>query len=150
MFDVLVYLYEHYWRPEAFPEEDLLTRKLSAVGFEAEEITDALAWLKGMAAIAANQAQAPRAGSVRVFAPIEIDHIGVEGLGYLSFLESAGVLDAVLREVIVDRLMAIEGGPVALDDLKVIVLMALWTTGAEPDSLVLDELFSEEADRSVH
>jgi len=150
MFDVLVYLYEHYWRPEAFPEEDLLTRKLSAVGFEAEEITDALAWLKGMAALAANQAVAPRTGSVRVFAPVESHHIGMEGLGYLSFLESAGVLDAMLREVIVDRLMAIEGGPVALEDLKVIVLMALWTTGAEPDSLVLDELFSEEADRAVH
>ena len=42
MFDVLVYLYENYWRPDACPEPKQLSRKLSAVGFEAEEINDAL------------------------------------------------------------------------------------------------------------
>jgi Smg protein len=35
MFDVLVYLYENYWRPDACPEPKQLSRKLSAVGFEA-------------------------------------------------------------------------------------------------------------------
>src|SRR5437868_15107380 len=28
MFDVLVYLYDNYWRPDACPEHDQLTRKL--------------------------------------------------------------------------------------------------------------------------
>ena len=45
MFDVLVYLYENYWRPDACPAHDQLTRKLSSVGFEPEEIQEALAWL---------------------------------------------------------------------------------------------------------
>ena len=49
MFDVLVYLYENYWRPDACPDHDQLTRKLSAVGFESEEIEDALTWLDGLA-----------------------------------------------------------------------------------------------------
>ena len=31
MFDVLVYLYENYWRPDACPDHDQLTRKLSSV-----------------------------------------------------------------------------------------------------------------------
>jgi len=47
MFDVLVYLYENYWRPDACPEHEQLTRKLSSVGFESEEIEDALTWLDG-------------------------------------------------------------------------------------------------------
>ena len=34
MFDVLVYLYENYWRPDACPDHRQLSRKLSAVGFE--------------------------------------------------------------------------------------------------------------------
>jgi len=34
MFDVLVYLYENYWRPDACPDHDQLSRKLTAVGFE--------------------------------------------------------------------------------------------------------------------
>ena len=41
MFDVLVYLYENYWRPDACPDHDQLTRKLSSVGFESDEIEEA-------------------------------------------------------------------------------------------------------------
>ena len=47
MFDVLVYLYENYWRPDACPDHDQLTRKLSSVGFESDEIQEALSWLDG-------------------------------------------------------------------------------------------------------
>ena len=42
MFDVLVYVYENYWRPDACPSHDQLSRKLTAVGFETEEIQEAL------------------------------------------------------------------------------------------------------------
>ena len=49
MFDVLVYLYENYWRPDACPDHDQLSRKLSAVGFESDEIQEALHWLDGLA-----------------------------------------------------------------------------------------------------
>ena len=49
MFDVLVYLYENYWRPDACPDHDQLTRKLSSVGFESDEIQEALSWLDGVA-----------------------------------------------------------------------------------------------------
>ncbi len=49
MFDVLVYLYENYWRPDACPDHAQLTRKLSAVGFESDEIQEALSWLDGLA-----------------------------------------------------------------------------------------------------
>ena len=52
MFDVLVYLYENYWRPDACPDHDQLTRKLSSVGFESDEIQEALSWLDGVATAA--------------------------------------------------------------------------------------------------
>ena len=52
MFDVLVYLYENYWRPDACPDHDQLTRKLSSVGFESDEIEEALSWLDGVAVAA--------------------------------------------------------------------------------------------------
>ena len=47
MFDVLVYLYENYWRPDACPDHQQLQRKLSAVGFDSDEIQEALRWLDG-------------------------------------------------------------------------------------------------------
>ena len=48
MFDVLVFVYEHYWEAEACPELPLLGRRLSAAGFEGDEIEQALHWLEGL------------------------------------------------------------------------------------------------------
>ena len=46
MFEVLVFVYENYWRGDAVPELHQLERKLSAHGFEADEIHEALVWLE--------------------------------------------------------------------------------------------------------
>ncbi len=143
-----------------------LERKLSAHGFEPDEIHDALAWLDGLnlaaqntqfaqeagppavAAAAANRQQSPT--SLRVYSIPEQDHLGAAGLGFLSFLDSAGVLPAAQREIVVDRAMAVREGPIALDELKIIVLMVYWSCGTEPDALVLDELCDDTEGRVPH
>ena len=48
MFEVLVYVYENYWQGDACPAPQQLSRKLTAAGFESEEIEDALIWLNGL------------------------------------------------------------------------------------------------------
>ncbi|MBP8144018.1 DUF494 family protein [Pseudorhodoferax sp.] len=150
MFDVLVYLYENYWRPDACPEPAQLERKLSAVGFEKEEIQEALNWLDGLAANAQAGAQPLRATSVRVFSVDEQRHLGESSIGFISFLCSAGVLSPGQREVVIDRAMAVPEAPVPLEDLKIIVLMVFWSLGEEPDALILDELFVDPEDRLIH
>ena len=150
MFDVLVYLYENYWRPDACPDHDQLTRKLSSVGFESDEIQEALTWLEGLAGVAQSYVADQAEGSLRVYSPTEQDHLGPESIGFISFLESAGVLRPPMREMVVDRANAIAGGPLDLEDLKIIVLMVFWSIGEEPDALILDELFVEEQHRLIH
>ena len=150
MFDVLVYLYENYWRPDACPEHDQLTRKLSSVGFESEEIEDALTWLDGVAAAAEARVGVQQADSIRIYVPAEQEHLGEQSIGFISFLESAGVLPPQMREMVIDRASAIPGGPLDLEDLKIIVLMVFWSLGEEPDALILDELFVAEEDRLIH
>ena len=150
MFDVLVYLYEHYWRPDACPESELLVRKLSAVGFEDEEISEALAWLDGLQMVTHDAVVAPSAKASRVFADQELERLGPEALGFLQFLESAGVLTPQLREVVLDRVVAIPRGPVALEDFKILVLLVFWSLDEEPDALILDELFVDDEDRLIH
>jgi Smg protein len=150
MFDVLVYLYENYWRPDACPEHDHLTRKLSSVGFESDEIEEALSWLDGVAAAAQAYVGDQAADSMRVYSKGELDHLGEASVGFISFLESAGVLPPPMREMVIDRASAIPGGPLDLEDLKIIVLMVFWSLGEEPDALILDELFVEEEDRLIH
>lgn len=150
MFDVLVYLYEHYWRPDACPESGQLVRKLSAVGFEAEEISEALTWLDGLNALTQDTSCLPAPNSMRVFVDAELELLGPEALGFLHFLVGAGVLTPTLREVVLDRVLAVPRGPVALDDFKVLVLLVFWSLGEEPDALILDELFVDDEDRLIH
>jgi Smg protein len=164
MFDVLVFVYENYFAGESCPEPAHLQRKLSAVGFEAEEIADALTWLSGLNAaaqrakplpdVAATSPEPwlrlPHSTSMRVYPAYEQSHVGAECLGFISFLESAGVLPAHMREVVMDRAMAAPGGPVSLDDLKIIILMVYWGFGQEPDALILDELCDDPEDRIAH
>ena len=160
MFDVLVYVYEHYWRGDSCPELPLLGRKLSAAGFEFDDIQQALQWLDGLN-IASQQtelidlrqstpkqhSQSPE--SLRVYSIAEQRHLGAACLGFIQFLESAGVLSPHMREIVLDRAMAVPGHPMSLDDLKIIVLMVYWSVGLEPDALVLDEL-CDDNDRVAH
>lgn len=163
MFEVLVFVYENYWRGDACPELPQLGRKLSAVGFEPEEIREALAWLDGLnSATQATQIHlsqprdataamhAPSADSLRVYSVAEQDQLGAECLGFLSFLSSAGILQSHLLEIVIDRAMAARTRPIGLEQLKIIVLMVYWSSGVEPDSLVLDELCDDASDRIAH
>jgi Smg protein len=172
MFEVLVFVYENYWRGDACPEPEQLGRKLSAHGFEAEEIREALHWLDGLslatqgmqiernaddeasATVTLRGAPEPAlpqsAGSMRVYSQAEQEHLGAECLGFIRFLESSDVLPCGMREIVVERAMAAPGDPVAIDELKIIVLMVHWSTGIEPDALVLDELCESREGRVAH
>lgn len=169
MFEVLVFVYENYWHGDACPESAHLERKLSMVGFDADEIQDALTWLNDLRRAAHGFLQpAPSNGhesaisaprirgieqspmSMRVYSTNEQDRLGAQCLGFISFLESAGVLPAHMRELVIDRAMAIPEDSVPLDDLKIIVLMVYWSLGEEPDALVLDELCDDSAQRLAH
>ena len=114
MFDVLVYLYENYWRPDACPSHQQLSRKLSAVGFESDEIQDALKWLDGLASSAQSCSGEQGANSMRVYSAAERELLGDDSIGFISFLESAGVLPPAMREMVLDRASAI-----GADDVQV-------------------------------
>ena len=152
MFEILVYLYETYYRPDACPDAGTLAKKLSAAGFEGEEINSALSWLSGLATV--TQTTVPVAyaesSSFRVYVDQEYDRLGAESIGFLSFLESAGVLNPLLREIVIERALATDETPVSLESLKVIVLMVFWSQGEEPDALILEELLEDGAPRQMH
>ncbi|MBV8665112.1 MAG: DUF494 domain-containing protein [Burkholderiaceae bacterium] len=149
MFDILVYLYETYYRPDACPDPEALVKKLSAVGFEDEDISQALGWLTDLATAtdefnSCYPQQAAFSFGTRIYVEQEINQIGTAAVGFLQFLESAKVINAIQREIVVGRALAVGEAPLPLDKLKVIVLMVLWSQGQEPDSLMFDELLLDE------
>lgn len=151
MFDVLVYLYETYYRPDACPDSEALVKKLSAIGFEEEEISKALGWLTDLAETAnvfssKSPQQAPSSVGFRIYANREMEVLGTAAIGFIQFLESAKVLNPIQREIVIERALAARETQISLDKLKVIVLMVLWSQGKEPDGLMFDELFLDDDD----
>ncbi|RZT03851.1 Smg protein [Duganella sp. CF402] len=149
MFDVLVYLYETYYRPDACPEPAALAKKLSAVGFDDVEISEALVWLTDLTEIAGvEHALTAASTGTRFYVEEETDALGGAAIGFIQFLESAKVLTPLQREIVVERALALDEAPVSLGKLKVIVLMLLWSQGKEPDALMFDDLFGSDEDQA--
>jgi Smg protein len=152
MFEVLVYLFENYYQSERYPDHDTLARKLTAAGFENEDITEALDWLNGL--IRPNEESRAEAldthGTFRAYTSAELTKLSPECRGFLIFLESAGVLSPGLRELILDRAMAVEDDVVELEKFKVVVLIVLWTCRGDVDTLMLEELLPGGEPQHIH
>ena len=153
MFDILVYLFETYYTPQACPEADVLAHKLAAVGFEHEDINDALGWLHGLAQTTeqcGELAKSPHGDSRRIFTHDEYQTLGTEAIGFITFLENSGVLPTALREILIERAQATTESPMSLEKIKIIALMVLWSQEAEVDHLVFEELLTDDSTRLSH
>ena len=136
MVDVLIYLYENYMDGETNPPSDQgeLEDELSQAGFTKGEIDQALTWLDGLAANAETPYAEHKLGSVRIFTDHETGRLDVESRGYLLFLEQSGILDPVSREMVIERALAMEHGPVSVDELKWVVLLVLMNRPGREDA----------------
>ncbi|MEM9530822.1 MAG: DUF494 domain-containing protein [Pseudomonadota bacterium] len=152
--DVLMYLFENYMydEPEEDPDRASLESSLSEAGFSDGEIGKAFDWLDGLA----SQRQQPEMqgfsdAPVRVYTDSEQQRIDTECRGFLTFLEGAGVLDSARRELVIDRIMALESADVDLNDLKWIVLMVLFDQpGQEANYAWMENYMFESAPELSH
>ena len=152
MFDILVYLFESYYKTETYPDQDTLERKLHAAGFENEDIHDALDWLNTLTHLAGDglPESLDARFSFRGYTADEAAKLSLESRGFIAFLEGAKILTPLLRELIIERVMALPDDVVGPEKLKVIVLMVLWTRRGNVDALVLDELIPDGEKRQIH
>lgn len=139
MIDILVYLFENYYDFNAHPKPEALARKLSAVGFERNEISVALNWLGGLKSARVTEFASDRR-ALRIYTDAEQKKLGVECLNFVVFLELAGVVTPALRELIVERGMSLNGDSVPLSRFKIIVLMVLWSQEQGLEPLIVEEL----------
>jgi len=128
--DVLMYLFENYMydEPEQDADRDQLQSSLLQAGFSQTEINKAFKWLDELA----GQRQQPdfivcSDGPVRMYTDIEQQRLDVDCRGLMIYLENTGILDGVRRELVIDRVMALETEDVDLEDLKWIILMVLFS-----------------------
>jgi Smg protein len=137
MVDVLIYLYENYMDGEGRPPADqgALEDELTQAGFTPTEIEKALLWLDELAAgVDVPQYHDHTLGSIRVYNSSESSKLDVEARGLLLFLEQNGILDPVSRELVIDRLLAIDHAIVTLDEVKWVVLLVLMNRPGREDA----------------
>jgi len=159
MLDVLRYLFDHYmWEPMEEPvDKDTLAIELEQAGFEDPIIRQAFKWLEelgdrqngsiisALSSVHSNQ-------SMRIYSTEEMVRLDADCRGFILFLEQTGVLDHTLRELIIDRIMALDGETIDLEQLKWVILMVLSNGSEEGDQMLWleDVIYAADADSMIH
>lgn len=151
MFEILMYLFESYFDAGSYPEPAKLSRKLSAAGFEEDEISDALTWLSALQQQTSDDYPSSlQHGGLRCFAELEKLRIGDEARQFLVFAEQQHMISAVEREMVLDRAVALQRENLSVDKLKLIMLMVLWNRHQNLDPLLVEELLSPAHSMQLH
>ena len=129
--DILIYVFDRYMLDEApeVPEREDLARDLACVGFAHENVERALDWLADLACVRERALLDPAIGksgrAVRIFSEAELTRLSTECRGFLLTLERLGVLQPLQREIVIDRMIALDADELDTEQLKWVVLMVL-------------------------
>ncbi|HTQ36617.1 MAG TPA: DUF494 domain-containing protein [Steroidobacteraceae bacterium] len=158
--DILLYVFDRYMIDEApeVPEREVLAQDLASAGFGEANVERALDWLADLAGERCHtQLPAPgepgprRRPSLRLYAEAEMARLSVECRGLLLSLEEVGILHATRRELVIDRLLALDVEDLTLDQVRWVVLMVLSSEpGQEQACARMETLVFESDPGSTH
>jgi Smg protein len=149
--DILIYVFDRYMLADApeVPQREHLARDLERAGFTPAKVERALDWLTELAfghdrpPLPATTPGADAAG-VRIFSDSELARLSTECRGFLLTLERLGVLTAQQRELVIERMLALDADEPDTEQLKWVVLMVLSSQpGQELAFERLDDLVSD-------
>jgi Smg protein len=126
VFDILIYVFDRYMLEElpASAERESLARDLESAGFGEDNVERALDWLADLA----EERERPNLrgnGAFRVYAPEEMARLDAQCRGLLTSLEAGGILSPGQREIVIDRLLALDTEELDMEQVKWVVLMVL-------------------------
>jgi len=130
--DILIYVFDRYMLDEVpeVPEREHLVRDLERAGFGQANVERALDWL---ADLACERDRPPLQGSrdkcneptMRIFSDGELARLSTECRGFLFTLERLGILSPQQREIVIERMLALDADELDTEQLKWVVLMVL-------------------------
>lgn len=147
--DILIYVFDQYMLAEEpeVPEREALAADLERAGFGRINVERALDWLADLAGERSRPDIDSTQPSLRVFSSDEIERISASCRGYLLQLERQGILSPLQREIVIDRLVALDSDEVDIDRLKWLVLMVLSSQpGQEQACARMEDLLFDDPD----
>ncbi len=152
--DVLMYLFETYVDAEEEPEPDQneLRDELARAGFGDIEIDHALDGLHVLADKQGGLTYNPQtAHGTRIYNDVEQARLDGASRGFITYLEQIGILSPPQREILIDRLLALETPDVDVEQIKWVVLMVLFSQpGQELAYARMEDLVFEESAGALH
>jgi Smg protein len=149
--DVLMYLFESYIDSQDEPEPSRyeLKRELGRAGFHDREIDRALEWLDSLSTTDASNA--PQNTAFRLFDAVEQERLDSASRGYLLHLEQIGILKAAQREIVIDRLLALDDEEIDVEQTKWVVMMVLFSQPGQQDAFAqMEDLVYADDSAWVH
>lgn len=139
--DVLMYLFENIISDEnpIFPENEHMFDRLEDLGFPHHDILLAFDWLEDLAEIhtdllsSSENGPIINTGSVRVYSELEKMLLDIHCISFLIHLEQNQVITALSREVILDRVIALDV-ELELEQLKWIIMIVLYSQPGEENA----------------
>ncbi|MEP7312591.1 MAG: DUF494 domain-containing protein [Pseudomonadota bacterium] len=172
--DILIYVFDRYMLDETpdVPEREALARDLESAGFAEANVERALDWLADLAGErnrpqlhgaqqdatagdgpgdeASPDKPAPVA-SMRIYTVQELTRLTADCRGLLLSLEQAGILSPQQREIVIDRLLALDAEDFDLEQVKWVVLMVLSSQpGQELACARMEDLVFESPEAVAH
>lgn len=133
MFEVLMYLFENHMQSNCklhVTEDVLIAELVEQAGFNSMIVDQALSWLDGLLFIQEQTVPSASSQSIRIFSHYEIQKLSLEIISFLLSLQNMSILNTITRELVIDRLMAIEEHEIDLAQVKWVILLVLFN---QPD-----------------
>lgn len=151
--DILIYVFDRYMLDETpqVPERSDLARHLEGAGFAAPKVERALDWLTDLAGFRDRPPLTSAGAALRLYSECEVARLSSDCRGFLLTLERLAILSAQQREIVIDRLLALDTEELDAEQLKWVVLMVLSSQpGQEHAFARLDELSAAISPRQSH
>jgi Smg protein len=136
---------------EPRPDRATLKIELERAGFAEGDIDRSLEWLDGLSGESLGQVAEATVRAIRVFSGQELLRLDTDVRGYLLFLENVRILSGAQRELVIDRLLALEAEEIDIEQVKWVVLMVLFSQPGQQSAYAqMEDLVFDERSEALH
>lgn len=151
--DVLMYLLDNFMDSPMEAQAEYAVDELAQAGFEPKDIDKAFGWLEQLMT---NSEETQAAYNIkdtgnRQFTFDELTRLNAECLDFLLMLEHNQIINSMMRELILEQVLALEPKELTLTQFKRIIMMVLMNLpNTERAVIWLESFINDEKNKICH
>lgn len=133
MVNVLAFLFEKFLHKQIDIQAHMeqIAQELPKVGFKVDDIDGALDWLdETFNSQQFDEPSLKNCNAQRIFTALEKAKLNCEARGMLYFLENSGLTTPAVRELLIERAMALHTNFIGKEEMRWVILFVMMNTHA--------------------